>query len=166
MTGPHDVFSRNILTGTFAVTFIVVKMVGLESLRFDVYPFEVKIVAVLLPLAMVFGWYGIAGMTIGCTAAHTVSFHGYLDLSSAALAAFVGSVISYALFKKHPNSLGLLAGTLIITAVWTVTFGAYQAYVTDVPLLTGLFSMLSTLWIAVNVIGYLAAGACRALVHT
>lgn len=134
--------------------FIVAKMIGLEDMSLVVYPFEIRVVAILLPLAMIFDWYGIAGMTIGCTAAHAIHFHGLPDLFSAGLAALVGSVLAFGFYKKRPDSIGLFIGTLIITSIWSIVFGVYEAYVFGIPLIEGFISMLAILWIPVNVVGF------------
>lgn len=156
--------AKGTVAGVSIITLIVAKMAGLESLHFGSFPLEIKLVAVLLPLAMVFGWYGIAGMTLGCTLAHAVNFNGYLDIFSAGIAAFLGSIISYNIFRKYNTPLGLFAGTLVITAVWTIVFGFYQVFVFQLPFSTGFLATLSSIWIAVNVIGYLAVEGIRRFV--
>lgn len=145
---------RNLILGFLITVFIIAKMIGLENVRLGSSPFEIRVVAVLLPLAMIFDWYGIAGMTIGCTAAHAVNFHGFLDLFSAGLAALVGSILAFSLHKKRSDSIGLFAGTLIITLIWAVVFGVYEAYEFGIPLIEGFSSMLAILWIPVNVVGF------------
>jgi uncharacterized membrane protein len=151
------VLSENQLSAVAAillVVFVVGKMVGLESLALGSPPFEFKFVAALLPFAMVFRRYGIAGIGIGCPLAHLIAFGSIANAGFAFCAAFGGSLGSYGIYRRYNSPHGLLIGTLVILAFWTFIFGGYFAYVSNIPILTGFWETFSSLWIGVSIVGF------------
>ena len=141
------------VTGAFLTLFILGKMVGFEGLKLGVQPFELNFTAVLLPLAMVLGRFAVAGISIGCPLAHLFDSRNFLDVGSAGAAAFVGSALAYMLVKRYSGYKSIFAGSVVITASWTLIFGAYFAFASNLPMLTGFAETASSLWIGVNVAG-------------
>jgi hypothetical protein len=146
-----------LIGASLLVVFIVGKMVGLESIAFGAAPFEFKIVAAMLPLAMVFGRYGIAGIGIGCPLAHLIAFGSVVNAGFAFFAAFGGSLASYLLYKRYRGPLGLVVGSITILAFWTFVFGGYFAYDSNLPLVSGFWQTFSSLWIGINFVGVAVA---------
>jgi len=140
-------------------------MVGLERVQIGSAPFEFKLVAALLPLAMVFGIYGIIGISLGCPLAHLASSYSAFNAGAALLAATSGSIFSYLVFKRYHGPMGLFLGSLVITMAWTLIFGTYHASEAGLPLSDGLTSTLSSLWIGVNLVGFLVVEGIRRLAH-
>lgn len=147
----------SLVGGTLLAVFVVGKMVGLESISLGAPPFEFRLVAVLLPFAMVFRKFGILGIGIGCPLAHLIAFGSIANAGFAFFAAFGGSIFSYGVYKKYSNPFGLFVGSVVILAFWTFIFGAYFSYETNLPLLAGLWQTLSSLWIGVNVVGFVVS---------
>ena len=136
-------------------------MVALEPLNIGVFPFEVTVVAVLLPLAMVLGRYGIGGMTVGCIGAHTIYFEGFTAILAAGIAALIGSVGAYMIAQKWNRPLGLFVGTWVITAVWSSVMALYLWFAVGTPPIDGMVHMFFRLFIAVNVLGFVLAVALK-----
>jgi len=139
------------------VLFIIGKMVGLEAISFGAPPFQFRLVASLLPFAMVFRRYGIAGIAVGCPLAHLLATGSMVNSGFAFVAAASGSVSSYYVFRKHRNSIALFVGTLLISLSWSVVFGVYLSTSTHLALLSAFSATLSSLWIGVNIIGFVFA---------
>jgi len=155
--------SQWLVAGGLLATFVVAKMIGLEGLRIGSAPFEFKLVTALLPFAMVFGIYGIIGISVGCPLAHLASSYNPFNAGAAFLAASSGSVLSYLIFKRYRGPTGLFLGGLVITVAWTLIFGTYYAGEVGLPLTEGLTSTMSSLWIGVNLVGFLVAEGIRRL---
>jgi hypothetical protein len=145
------------------VVFILGKMVGLESVVFGTGVFEFRFVAALLPFAMIFRRYGIVGISVGCPLAHLLATGSLMNAFLAFGAAFGGSVSSYFLYKQREGLATIFLGTIAITVFWTVIFGTYFSFSSQVSLATGFSDTLSSLWMGVNVVGFaLAAVLWRA----
>ncbi len=158
----HDK-SMTIIAGTLLTIFVVSKMVGFETLSIGLTPFQFRFVTALLPFAMVFRKYGVIGISAGCPLAHLLAFGSLFNAGAAFLSAFIGSFSSYLIFTRYRSIIGLFVGTLVITATWVFIFGTYYSYSVDSPILSGLSVTFLSLWVGVNVIGFVLAEGIRRL---
>jgi hypothetical protein len=128
-------------------------MVGFESLTVGAGLLQFKVVASLLPLAMVFRKFGVAGISIGCPLAHLLATGSVESALFAFASAFGGSVSAYLVYRKYGNLVGLFIGTVLISVVWTTVYGFYFSLASSLPVPAALTATLSSLWIGVNVVG-------------
>jgi len=158
---PNPIFDFRLITGLLIIAFVVAKMVGLESVTFGAGVFQLRVVASLLPLAMVFRRYGVLGISIGCPLAHLMATGRLENAFFAFASALGGSVSSYLVYRRSGTLMALFAGALVITFFWTTAYGSYFSVASGIPLLDGLADTLSSLWIGVNVVGFASAVAVR-----
>lgn len=146
-----------------AMALLVLKMVVLERFRIGQPPFQFVIVAAIIPLAILFGIIGIVGMSIGCTIAHSLNYIGLVDVLGAGSSVLIGCGLAYKFVRKTKSPIRFFLGNLIITASMTTIMGVGQAYLFNLSVEAGMLSVFTSVWIGLNVIGYLLQETLRQL---
>ncbi len=136
-------------------------MTGLEKVNIGSFPLEIHIVAALLPLAMIFGRVGIVATTIGCACAHLFALAPPIEIVAAASSAFLGSYLAYRLVRNGITYGRMLAGCLLITLVWSVIMSGEWSLVSQWAWTLTFALMLSRLFLAVNLFGFLLSAGVR-----
>lgn len=149
-----------------AMTLLVAKMILLERFRFGQPPFEFVIVSAIIPLAILFGVVGVVGMSIGCTIAHSLNFIGFADVFGAGGSVLLGCSLAYTVVKKTSFPGRFFVANLITTASMAIIMGTSWAYIFNLPLEAGIQAVFASIWIGLNIVGYLLQQTLkRLLVH-
>lgn len=146
-----------------AMTLLVFKMVALERFRIGQPPFQFVVVAAIIPLAILFGIIGIVGMSIGCTIVHSLNYIGLVDVLGAGSSVLLGCGLAYKFVHKTRSSVRFFLGNLIITASMTAIMGAGRAYLFNLSLEAGMLGVFTSVWIGLNIMGYLLQETLRRL---
>jgi len=145
--------SRNPLSVTLTATFAAAYAIGVYFLTpISFLPFQVRVADALLPLAMLFGWPAILGLSIGAFIANFFGPLGVVDIVGGALANFVATFLAWKLFRNRRRSWQLVGVGEEIVAV-TAIVGTYLSYVLAQPLLLVWLGVLSGSVIAIGILG-------------
>lgn len=111
--------------------------------------FQVRIIDCLIPLAVVFGWPVIGGVTFGNVVANVFGGLGVIDIIGGTVANLVASTAAYFL-RKRPF-LATWASNISITLI----VGSYLAIIFGVPVEIGLLGIFLGSVVAINGLGYI-----------
>ena len=145
--------ARNSVSVTLTATFAAVYAVGVYFLTpISFLPFQVRVADALLPLAMLFGWPAIVGLSIGAFVANFFGPLGVVDIVGGALANFLATFLAWKLFRNRSRSWQLMGVAEEIAAV-TLIVGTYLSYVLAQPLLLVWLGVLSGSILAIGILG-------------
>jgi uncharacterized membrane protein len=137
------------LTAVFAALYAV-GVVFLAPISFQV--FQVRVADALLPLAMLFGWPAILGLSLGAFVANVFGGLGPVDMIGGAVANFIATLLAWGIVSRKGNRWMLL-GVGVEILVVTLVVGTYLSYLLAIPLpLSWLGIMLGSLT-AIGVLG-------------
>jgi len=152
----RDVSLTALFAGLYAVLVIV-----LAPISFG--PVQLRLADVLIPLAALFGWPVVAGVTIGCFTGNAYVWLGPHDVIIGPLANFIAATIILQLRKKR--SLACLIGAL---PIGLIVGGGYLWIYFPPPDIFGLtlptwvammISITLSSIIAITIIGYMILAA-------
>jgi uncharacterized membrane protein len=138
-----------ILTAMFAAVYAV-SVYLLTPISF--LPFQVRVADALLPLAILFGWPAIIGLSIGAFAANLIGPLGVVDIAGGALANFIATFVAWRISRNKGRHWKLI-GVVQEIATVTLIVGTYLSYVLAQPLLLVLFGVLLGSILAIGVLG-------------
>jgi uncharacterized membrane protein len=145
--------ARNSVSVTLTATFAAVYAMGVYLLTpISFLPFQVRVADALLPLAMLFGWPAIVGLSIGAFVANFFGPLGVVDIVGGALANFLATFLAWKLFRNRSRSWQLMGVAEEIAAV-TLIVGTYLSYVLAQPLLLVWLGVLSGSILAIGILG-------------
>jgi len=138
------------------VALYVVGVIGLAPISFSI--FQVRVADALLPLAIIFGWPNILGVTIGAVVANFFGGLGVIDVVGGGLANFTATFLAWKIGRLKVKGRLFYA---IVAEMLTVSFivGTYLSYLFNVPLEAGLFGVLVGSLIAIGILGYMLLSA-------
>ena len=137
------------LTAMFAALYAV-GVVFLGPISFQV--FQVRVADALLPLAMVFGWPAIIGLSIGAFVANVFGGLGPVDMIGGALANFIATFLAWHIVSrkgKRWDPIGIGVEILVVTLV----VGTYLSFLLAIPLLLSWFGLLLGSITAIGILG-------------
>jgi len=138
-----------VLTAVFAALYAV-SVVFLAPISFQV--FQVRVADALLPLAMVFGWPAILGLSLGAFVANVFGGLGPVDMIGGALANFIGTLVAWRIVTRKSmrwTPVGVGAEILVVTLV----VGTYLSYLLAIPLLLSWLGILLGSLMAIGMLG-------------
>ena len=138
-----------ILTAMFAAVYAV-SVYLLTPISF--LPFQVRVADALLPLAILFGWPAIIGLSIGAFVANLFGPLGVVDIAGGALANFIAAFLAWKISRNKGRSWKLIGVAEEIATV-TLIVGTYLSYVLAQPLLLVLIGVLLGSILAIGVLG-------------
>lgn len=157
---------RKIIVVLSATALLMLKMILLEKFSIGQPPFEFVIVAAIIPVAILFGVIGIVGISIGCTIAHSLNFIGLVDVVGVSTSVLLGTSLAYIFIKKTRFPGRFFLANLIITFSMTTIWGISWAYHFNIPVELGMQTIFASVWIGLNIVGYLLQQAIRrVMVH-
>jgi uncharacterized membrane protein len=137
------------LTAVFAAVYAV-GVVFLAPISFQI--FQVRVADALLPLAMLFSWPAVVGLSIGAFVANLFGGLGPIDMVGGAFANFVATFAAWQIARRKTKFWALL-GVGVEILVITVIVGRYQSYLLGFPLEAGLLGVLIGSIVAIGVLG-------------
>jgi hypothetical protein len=130
---------------------LAVKMVVFEPVELPFPPYDLVLVAALLPFAMVLGWPGVVALAAGCTAAHVVHGFGVVDAAATGGSVFLGGLAAFRLAARH-DAAGLVAGAWILT--FAVSLGTAVGPATlGVPFEAAALAAFLRVWVPIHLLG-------------
>jgi len=138
-----------ILTAMFAAVYAV-SVYLLTPISF--LPFQVRVADALLPLAILFGWPAIIGLSIGAFVANLFGPLGVVDIAGGALANFIATFLAWRISRNKGRFWKLIGVAEEIAAV-TLIVGTYLSYVLAQPLLLVWIGVLLGSILAIGVLG-------------
>lgn len=145
--------SSRSLSVTLTATFSAVYAIGVYFLApVSFLPFQVRVADALLPLAMLFGWPAIVGLSIGAFVANFFGPLGVVDIFGGAFANFVATFLAWKLFRNMSRYWQLVGVAEEIVLV-TLIVGSYLSYVLAQPLLLVWAGVFSGSVLAIGVLG-------------
>jgi uncharacterized membrane protein len=155
------------LTAVFAALYAV-GVVFLAPISFQI--FQVRVADALLPLAMLFGWPAVLGLSIGAFVANFFGGLGPIDMVGGALANFIATFLAWKLASKRSKPW-LLVGAAVEIIVITLIVGSYLSYLFGLPIEAGWTGVLLGSVVAIGILGSLllftlSTQTVRTLLHT
>jgi len=145
--------ARNSVSTTLTATFAAVYAIGVYFLTpISFLPFQVRVADALLPLAMLFGWPAIIGLSIGAFVANFFGPLGVVDIVGGAFANFLATFLAWRLFRNRSRSWQLVGVAEEIVVV-TLIVGTYLSYLLAQHLLLVWLGVLSGSILAIGVLG-------------
>ncbi len=137
------------LTAVFAALYAV-DVYFLAPISFQI--FQVRVADALLPLAMLFGWPAVVGLSIGAFVANFFGGLGPVDMFGGAIANFIATVAAWQIARRR-GKLWALVGVVIEILVITLIVGSYLSYLLGFPIEAGLLGILLGSIMAIGVLG-------------
>jgi uncharacterized membrane protein len=137
------------LTAVFAALYAV-GVVFLAPISFQV--FQVRIADALLPLAMLFGWPAILGLSLGAFVANFFGGLGPIDIKGGAVANLLATFVAWKISHGR-RRLNAFAGILLEIVIVTLIVGTYLSFLIGMPLVVGLFGIFMGSVIAIGILG-------------
>jgi uncharacterized membrane protein len=140
-----------VFTAGFAALYTVGVMV-LAPISFQV--FQVRVADSLLPLAILFGWPAILGLSLGAFVANLFGGLGPIDIVGGSIANLIAGYVAWRVARGGGRWRVLVAVGLQILIV-TVIVGTYLSYILALPLGIALFGVMVGSIVAVGFLGSL-----------
>lgn len=137
------------LTAVFAAVYAV-GVVALSQISF--LPFQVRVADALLPLAMVFGWPAVIGLTVGAFVANVFGGLGPIDMFGGAVANFLATFLAWRVARNRARGWGLV-GVIVEIIVVSLFVGSYLSYLFAISLLAGWAEVGLGSVIAIGILG-------------
>ena len=145
--------SKNTLHVTLTAVFAAIYAVGvvfLAPISFQV--FQVRIADALLPLAMIFGWPAVLGLSIGAFVANFFGGLGPIDIVGGSIANLIAAYVAWKLAKRNQKSRVFLGIGLEIVII-TLIVGTYLSYLLALPMEVGLLGVFLGSVVAIGILG-------------
>jgi uncharacterized membrane protein len=146
---------KSSFTVTLAAVMAALYAIGvvvLGPISFQV--FQVRVADALLPLAMLFGWPAILGLSLGAAVANLFGGLGPIDIVGGGLANLIAGYVAWRI-SLNRGKPWLLLGVASQVVIVTVIVGSYLSYLFGVPLEVGLLGVLLGSIVAIGVLGSL-----------
>jgi uncharacterized membrane protein len=149
-----EVKSKPALTVSLTALFAALYAVGVVALApISFYIFQVRVVDALLPLAVLFGWPAVLGLSLGAFVANFFGGLGWVDVVGGAFANFVATYAAWRIGQRRARGMWLLAVVTEIVVV-SLIVGGYLSYLFQMPLEVGVIGVLTGGVVAIGVLGY------------
>jgi uncharacterized membrane protein len=151
--------AKNSIHLTLAALFAAVYAVGvvfLAPISFQL--FQVRVADALLPLAIIFGWPAIVGLTIGALVANFFGGLGLVDIVGGAAANFIATLVAWRVARRKGMTSVVLGVGLEIIVV-TLIVGSYLSYLFGIPLAVGWLGVLLGSIVAIGILGLILFAA-------
>ena len=137
------------LTAVFAALYAV-GVVFLAPISFQI--FQVRVADALLPLAMVFGWPAILGLSLGAFVANVFGGLGPVDMIGGAIANFLATLLAWNIVNRK-GKRWMPVGVSIEILVVTLVVGTYLSYLLAIPLTLSWLGILLGSLAAIGILG-------------
>lgn len=143
----------NTLSITFTAALAALYAVGvvfLAPISFGI--FQVRIADALLPLAILFGWPAIIGLSIGAFVANFFGGLGPVDIIGGALANLIATFLAWKVSGNRGKPKTLVGVAIEIITV-TAIVGTYLSYLFGMPLQVGWLGVFAGSVVAIGILG-------------
>jgi uncharacterized membrane protein len=137
------------LTAVFAAIYAV-GVVFLAPISFQI--FQVRLADALLPLAMLFGWPAVLGLSLGAFVANFFGGLGPIDIIGGSLANFIATFAAWQIFRRR-GSRWALVGVGVEVLVITFIVGPYLSYLLAMPMSIGILGIFLGSLVAIGILG-------------
>jgi uncharacterized membrane protein len=137
------------LTAVFAALYSV-GVVFLAPISFQA--FQVRVADALLPLAMLFGWPAVLGLSLGAFVANVFGGLGPVDMIGGALANFIATLVAWRLVRTRGDRW-MPVGIGFEIVVVTLVVGTYLSYLLAIPLTLSWLGIFLGSLAAIGVLG-------------
>jgi len=137
------------LTAVFAALYAV-GVVFLAPISFQI--FQVRVADALLPLAMVFGWPAILGLSLGAFVANVFGGLGPIDMIGGAIANFLAALLAWNIVNRK-GKRWMPVGVSVEVLVVTLVVGTYLSYLLAIPLTLSWLGILLGSVAAIGILG-------------
>jgi uncharacterized membrane protein len=137
------------LTAVFAAIYSL-GVVFLAPISFQI--FQVRIADALLPLAMLFGWPAVLGLSLGAFVANIFGGLGPVDMIGGSVANFIATLLAWRIVSSRGKRWALL-GVGVEILVVTFVVGTYLSYLLALPLGLSWFGIFLGSLTAIGVLG-------------
>lgn len=118
------------LTAVFAAIYAL-GVVFLAPISFQI--FQVRVADALLPLAMLFGWPAVLGLSLGAFVANIFGGLGPVDMIGGSLANFIATFVAWRIVSSRGRRWALV-GVGVEIIIVTLIVGSYLGYLLAMPL--------------------------------
>jgi uncharacterized membrane protein len=145
--------SKSSIFVTLTAVFAAVYAVGVVVLaQISFLPFQVRVADALLPLAIVFGWPAVVGLSIGAFVANVFGGLGPIDMFGGSIANFLATFAAWRIARNRSKAWGLV-GVIVEILVVTLIVGSYLSYLFAIPLEAGWAEVMLGSIIAIGILG-------------
>ena len=140
---------RVTLTAVFAATYAV-GVVFLAPISFQI--FQVRLADALLPLAMLFGWPAVLGLSLGAFVANFFGGLGPVDIIGGSVANFIATFTAWQIVRRQGRRWALV-GICVEVLVITFIVGPYLSYLLVMPIGVGVLGIFLGSLAAIGILG-------------
>lgn len=145
--------SKKSVSVTLTAVFAAVYAVGVVVLaQISFLPFQVRVADALLPLAMLFGWPAVVGLSLGALVANIFGGLGPVDMVGGAIANFLATFIAWRIAHHKSKSWGVV-GVVVEILVVSLIVGSYLSYLFEIPIVAGWAEVMLGSIIAIGILG-------------
>ena len=145
--------SKSSIFVTLTAVFAAIYAVGVVVLaQISFLPFQVRVADALLPLAMVFGWPAVIGLSIGAFVANVFGGLGPIDMFGGAMANFLATSAAWRIARNRSKSWALI-GVIVEILVVTLIVGSYLSFLFAIPVVAGWADVMLGSIIAIGILG-------------
>ena len=137
------------MTSVFAALYAV-GVVFLTATSFQLP--QVRVADALLPLAIIFGWPAILGLSLGAFVANVFGGLGPVDMFGGAFANFLATLIAWKIVARK-GKRWMPFGVVVEILVVTLVVGTYLSYLLAIPLPASWLQILLGSLVAIGVLG-------------
>ena len=146
--------STNTVVVTLTAAFAAIYAVGVVFLAPISYqlPVQVRVADALLPLAILFGWPGILGVSLGAFIANFFGGLGPVDIVGGSIANFIATYVAWRIARNRAKPwklVGVAVEILVVTAI----VGSYLSYLIGLPIIVGLTGVFLGSVVAMCILG-------------
>jgi uncharacterized membrane protein len=138
-------------TAIFAALYATA-VVALTPISFSI--FQIRVADAFLPLAIMFSWPTITGVTLGTIIANFFGGLGMIDVLGGSAANFAATFLAWRIGRMEVKGSWLYAIAIEVVTV-TLIVGTYLSYLLNLPLAMGFSGILLGSVIAIGVLGYI-----------
>jgi len=145
--------SKNAIRLTLTAVFAAIYAVGvvfLAPISFQI--FQVRLADALLPLAMLFGWPAVLGLSLGAFVANFFGGLGPVDIIGGSVANFIATFAAWQIFRRRGKRWALV-GVGVEVLVITFIVGPYLSYLLAMPLSVGMLGIFLGSFVAIGILG-------------
>ena len=144
---------KNSVSVTLTAVFAAVYTVGVVVLaQISFLPFQVRVADALLPLAMLFGWPAVVGLSLGAFVANIFGGLGPVDMVGGAIANFLATFVAWRITRHKSKPWGLV-GVAVEILVVSLIVGSYLSYLFAIPIVAGWAEVMLGSIIAIGILG-------------
>jgi uncharacterized membrane protein len=137
------------LTAIFAATYAV-GVVFFAPISFQI--FQVRLADALLPLAMLFGWPAVLGLSLGAFVANFFGGLGPVDIIGGSVANFIATFAAWQMVRRRGRRWALV-GVCVEVLVITLIVGPYLSYLLAMPISVGVLGIFLGSLVAIGILG-------------